>query len=321
MDRRRLSYASVAGGNAGAANTTTGGIFNTLANPTTSSPTRNSFHPSAHTERAAVPPYPFAEESSKSKQAFWADSAATQMPWLDGGGGEEDDGDSQEKMSIRPTYLFSSQYLGKLDTQYRDKLTKQADQKTPSLSKSSSGASLQQRMAPSHRGMTYEIVENTPVDMEDFLTPPLPSKWDQKDKNGGLEIIRDFELKYVATNRVPDLDAAAARTDHPIPRMAGIYYYEVTVLAKGKDGTIAIGFSSAKAALEKLPGWEPESWAYHGDDGKAFGCALVGKHCGPLFKVDDVVGCGVNFRTGKAFFTHNGLFLGSYFFRDFGQLS
>lgn len=308
MDRRRLSYASVAGGNSASANTTAGGIFSHFMNPTPSSPIRNSFHHTAHTERGAIaaPPYSPAEDGSKSKQPFWADLAATQIPWHEG---EVINGGSQRRMFIRPSYLSGSRYLEKLDVQHRIRLAKEADQKTPSLSKSSSGASLH-RMAPSYRGMTYEIVENTPTDSDNILTPPLPSKWGQKDKNGGLEIIGNTEIKYVSSNKVPELEAAATRSDHPIPRRCGIYYYEITVLAKGKDGAIAIGFSSSKAALEKLPGSEPESWAYHGDDGKSFGCAPVGKNCGPVFKVDDVVGCGINFRTGKAFFTHNGSFLG-----------
>jgi Ran-binding protein 9/10 len=75
---------------------------------------------------------------------------------------------------------------------------------------------------------------------------------------------------------------------------------------------IGVGFSTAKAALEKLPGWEPESWAYHGDDGKSFCCALTGKPYGPMFTAEDVIGCGINFKNGTAFFTKNGSFLGEF---------
>ena len=74
---------------------------------------------------------------------------------------------------------------------------------------------------------------------------------------------------------------------------------------------IGIGFSGPKASLEKLPGWEPESWAYHGDDGKAFGCEKPGKSYGPKFTTGDVIGCGVNFKTNSAFFTKNGVFQGT----------
>ncbi len=75
---------------------------------------------------------------------------------------------------------------------------------------------------------------------------------------------------------------------------------------------IGVGFSGSKASLEKLPGWEPESWAYHGDDGKAFGCERPGKSYGPKFTTGDVIGCGVNFKAGSAFFTKNGVFQGRW---------
>jgi hypothetical protein len=76
---------------------------------------------------------------------------------------------------------------------------------------------------------------------------------------------------------------------------------------------IGIGFSGSKASLEKLPGWEPESWAYHGDDGKVFCCQSTGKSYGPKFTTGDVVGCGINFTKGSAFFTKNGVSQGEVY--------
>lgn len=75
---------------------------------------------------------------------------------------------------------------------------------------------------------------------------------------------------------------------------------------------IGVGFSSNKASVERLPGWETESWAYHGDDGKSFYGETQGqgRPYGPTFGVNDTVGCGVNFSTMSAFFTKNGVFLG-----------
>lgn len=31
-------------------------------------------------------------------------------------------------------------------------------------------------------------------------------------------------------------DAASVRADHPIPPLTGIYYFEVKILSKGRDG-------------------------------------------------------------------------------------
>jgi hypothetical protein len=73
---------------------------------------------------------------------------------------------------------------------------------------------------------------------------------------------------------------------------------------------IGIGFCTEKVSLNKLPGWEQESWGYHGDDGNIFCCQGTRKAYGPKFNTDDIIGCGVNFRNNTAFFTRNGYFLG-----------
>ena len=79
---------------------------------------------------------------------------------------------------------------------------------------------------------------------------------------------------------------------------------------------IGVGFSSNKASVERLPGWENESWAYHGDDGKTFSGESPGqgRRYAQTFGANDTIGCGVNFATGWAFFTKNGNYLGMYFF-------
>lgn len=76
---------------------------------------------------------------------------------------------------------------------------------------------------------------------------------------------------------------------------------------------IGVGFCTRKVILNRLPGWEPESWGYHGDDGNSFCCQGTGKPYGPQFSTTDIIGCGVNFRTGTAFFTKNGVDLGIAF--------
>jgi hypothetical protein len=72
---------------------------------------------------------------------------------------------------------------------------------------------------------------------------------------------------YVGTGERGDPDASAVRANHPIPPTCGVYYYEVEIGSKGRDGYISIGFCSRWTDLNRLVGWERESWAWHMDDG------------------------------------------------------
>ncbi len=74
--------------------------------------------------------------------------------------------------------------------------------------------------------------------------------------------------------------------------------------------TIGIGFADKAVALTRTPGWEPNSYGYHGDDGHFYASQNVGKHYGPTFTAGDVIGCGLNFRTSSIFYTKNGEHLG-----------
>jgi hypothetical protein len=65
--------------------------------------------------------------------------------------------------------------------------------------------------------------------------------------------------------------------------------------------------------LSRLPGWEPDSWAFHGDDGALFHANNHAKSYGQKFSGGDSVGCGINFRLGTCFFTKNGVNLGTAF--------
>ncbi|KAI0044359.1 SPRY-domain-containing protein [Auriscalpium vulgare] len=104
-----------------------------------------------------------------------------------------------------------------------------------------------------------------------------------------------------------------ARTNHPIPPACGIYYFEIEVLSKGQKAHISIGFTTSDARLNKLPGWEKNSWGYHGDDGFSFAAEKTGTTYGPTFGAGDIIGAGVDFSQNRAFFTKNGVHLGMVF--------
>lgn len=139
-----------------------------------------------------------------------------------------------------PTYLRGSKYIERLEAAYK---TKQAAQREAhsshsvapgSLSTSSSSVSLY-KMAPSHRGMTYEIIEHQPH-VDDEGVTPLPAKWADANKNGGLEISADgLDVRFVGPSKLSDHEGAAARADYPMPPQCGIYFFEVTIVSKGKE--------------------------------------------------------------------------------------
>lgn len=148
--------------------------------------------------------------------------------------------DAASGSSFTPSYLRNSRYISRLDAAQRAKAASHRDVFSSShasnpLSTSSSQASLP-RMAPSHRGMTYDIIEReTPGDDDHLL--PLPSRWNDSDKYSGLELTNGgLEVRYTGAVNKHDHEAAAVRADNPMPPQCGIYYFEITILSKPKEG-------------------------------------------------------------------------------------
>lgn len=69
---------------------------------------------------------------------------------------------------------------------------------------------------------------------------------------------------------------------------------------------IAVGLSSYSCNLKSLPGWELNSYGYHGDDGKLYIGNGQGSAYGNTFTTGDVIGCCINFIENNLFFTKNG---------------
>ena len=83
---------------------------------------------------------------------------------------------------------------------------------------------------------------------------PLPTKWNSKEKTSSLVLHQNnlvvtykgtillfprtslYILRSFPGQGKSHKDAASVRADHPIPPLTGIYYYEVKVLSKGRDG-------------------------------------------------------------------------------------
>jgi hypothetical protein len=142
-----------------------------------------------------------------------------------------------------PSYLRGSKYVQKLEESHKAKSLAHRDgpsnqsSQPGSLSTSASSTHLQAKMAPSHRGMTYDLIEKIPPS-EDETLAPLPSKLNNQDKFGGLEVMSDG-LEVKLTGPKPDRDreheACAIRADHPMPPQCGIYYFEVTIMSRKRE--------------------------------------------------------------------------------------
>jgi len=140
----------------------------------------------------------------------------------------------------------------------------------------------------------------------------VPSHWNDKDSSPLLEIHGGLHVKYRGEGNT-EKDAAAVRSNHPIPPGVGLFYYEIKIKNRGRDGYIGIGLCAGNIDLNRLPGWEKHSYGYHGDDGHAFQFSGTGTKYGPVFTTGDVIGCCVNFFDHTCFYTKNGEKLGIAF--------
>ncbi|KAK6331349.1 hypothetical protein TWF730_004430 [Orbilia blumenaviensis] len=104
--------------------------------------------------------------------------------------------------------------------------------------------------------------------------------------------------------------------DHPVPVGTNGYYFEMTVHDEDEGtGSSGIGIQEEGSSYfgYKMVGWY-KGIGYHGDDGGIF-CNRswgVDEHC-PLFGRSherDTVGCGIDIRTMRVYFTLNGKYLG-----------
>jgi hypothetical protein len=107
-------------------------------------------------------------------------------------------------------------------------------------------------------------------------------------------------------------------------------YFEISILKFANSGTkdvsdrkaltIAIGLNSYPMLRDcnchcglcgYMPGWDEESWGYHGDDGGLhYNDDRSHREYGPTYGEGDTIGCGVDYQRGHIFFTLNGRYLG-----------
>ncbi|KAG8928160.1 hypothetical protein FRC02_007288 [Tulasnella sp. 418] len=161
-------------------------------------------------------------------------------------------------------------------------------------------------------------VQSVVISSEEQLQ--VPTRWNDQDRHNYLQVSADgrdltFASPYgfATGSGHGEKEAAAIRANHPIPPACGVYYFEVEILNKGAKGHIGIGLGTKSVRLSRLPGWENESWGYHGDDGHVFAGEAPEAAYGPGFTTGDYIGCGINFSLKQMFYTKNGGFLGHVF--------
>lgn len=143
---------------------------------------------------------------------------------------------------------------------------------------------------------------------------PPPSAWDPAGRTPALRYLQvtGTRVKYVGPGN-DDRDAASVRANYPVPSDCPVYYYEIDIVNKGRDGFIGIGFAVRDVKLDRLPGWEPHSYGYHGDDGHAFSGRGTGRPFGPCFGTGDWVGVIWNRVEGTVRYSKRGFDLGVAF--------
>lgn len=67
-------------------------------------------------------------------------------------------------------------------------------------------------------------------------------------------------------------DAASVQATHAIPAACGLYYFEVKIVSKGRDGYMGIGLSAQGVNMNRLPGTYIPTYV----------CTTVYTHCHSL---------------------------------------
>ena len=147
---------------------------------------------------------------------------------------------------------------------------------------------------------------------------------------------RDYLRPFVVPTVVSDTRSCDRNDDIRLlidltPRL--VAYFEVSIIGQAQDHTspenthydyrhecVSIGLSTKSFCPQgKMPGWDFASYGYHSDDGGMFhGKGLPPQHGRPPYGPGDTVGCGLEYKSRRIFFTKNGKFLG-YGFSNIGK--
>ena len=235
---RRSSYASVAAGNSSQpphAAPTRPGAFSHLANNANHSSASHSRH---HSRSVDI-------DGHNNMSASWGRPSAlpsytSQFGYLNGYNGPVPD--APVPPFFVPSYLRGSKHAENVEKVHKARVAAHREREyrsahssnAPSLSTSSSSVNLH-KSPPSYRGMTHDVIERTPI-LADEPVAQWPTRWSDTDRYAQLDIEENGRAAKFSGAPKPHDEAASVRADYPMPRQCGIYYYEVTVVSKAKDG-------------------------------------------------------------------------------------
>ncbi|KAI3972669.1 hypothetical protein MKX01_019327 [Papaver californicum] len=140
----------------------------------------------------------------------------------------------------------------------------------------------------------------------------VPTHLNTINSSGGFLVVSSDKLSVQYTNvSLHGHDVGVIQGNCPAPSKRLVYYFEIYVKNAGTKGQIAIGFSSENFKMRRQPGWEANSFGYHGDDGMLYRGHGKGESFGPTFTAGDTVGGGINYASQELFFTKNGELIGT----------
>ncbi|KAK1436471.1 hypothetical protein QVD17_02251 [Tagetes erecta] len=155
------------------------------------------------------------------------------------------------------------------------------------------------------------ILDNEDDELEEE-EEELPTELDTVNSSGGFSIVLPDKLsvQYPTVN-LHGHDVGVVQANCPAPVKRLFYYFEMYVKNAGAKGNIAIGFTTEGFNLRRQPGWEANSFGYHGDDGLLYRGQGKGDTFGPTYSTGDTVGAGINYASQELFFTKNGQVVGT----------
>lgn len=148
------------------------------------------------------------------------------------------------------------------------------------------------------------------IDMDE--DEEAPTELNTLNSSGGFLLVSPDKLSVQYTNvNLHGYDVGVVQSNRPAPVKRLVYYFEIYVKSAGVKGQIAIGFTNDSFKMRRQPGWEANSYGYHGDDGLLYRGHGKGEAFGPTYTSGDTVGGGINYASQEFFFTKNGLVVGT----------